>query len=103
VDGDYDESVRKAHECSEKTPGGMLIEGTAFEGYKDVPRVSKISTSDCSAWPIKCRQSLKRTNQIVSFERTLHMRVIHNPGRDLFGFCLNQDLFGQRPQYTIDF
>jgi diaminopropionate ammonia-lyase len=39
VDGDYDESVRKAHEWSEKTPGGMLIEGTAFEGYKDVPRV----------------------------------------------------------------
>jgi diaminopropionate ammonia-lyase len=39
VDGDYDESVRKAHEWGEKTPGGMLIEGTAFEGYEDVPRV----------------------------------------------------------------
>ena len=39
VDGDYDESVRKAHEWGEKTPGGMLIEGIAFEGYEDVPRV----------------------------------------------------------------
>ena len=39
VDGDYDESVRKAHEWGENIPGGMLIEGTAFEGYRDVPRV----------------------------------------------------------------
>jgi diaminopropionate ammonia-lyase len=36
VDGDYDESVRQAH-------GGMLIEGTAFKGYEDVPRVRFLS------------------------------------------------------------
>jgi len=39
VDGDYDEAVRVAHRWGEETSGGMLIEGTAFEGYEDVPRV----------------------------------------------------------------
>jgi diaminopropionate ammonia-lyase len=58
VDGDYDESVRKAHKWSEKTPGGMLIEGTAFEGYKDVPKV-RCFTSYYGVWSIKCCQGFK--------------------------------------------
>jgi len=40
VEGDYDEAVRVAHKWGVGTPGGMLIEGTAFEGYEDIPRVS---------------------------------------------------------------
>jgi diaminopropionate ammonia-lyase len=39
VEGCYDESVRVAHAWGEEMRGGMLIEGTAFEGYEDVPRV----------------------------------------------------------------
>lgn len=38
IEGDYDETVRQAHHWGEETEGGMLIEGTAFEGYEDVPR-----------------------------------------------------------------
>lgn len=41
VSGDYDESVRAAHRWGEENEGGILIEGTAFEGYEDVPGVSK--------------------------------------------------------------
>lgn len=39
VEGCYDDSVRVAHQWGEETEGGMLIEGTAFEGYEDVPKV----------------------------------------------------------------
>jgi diaminopropionate ammonia-lyase len=39
VEGDYDESVRQAHQWGEETEDRMLIEGTAFEGYEDVPKV----------------------------------------------------------------
>lgn len=38
IEGDYDETVRQAHHWGEETESGMLIEGTAFEGYEDVPR-----------------------------------------------------------------
>ncbi|KAG4432904.1 hypothetical protein IFR05_011622 [Cadophora sp. M221] len=38
VEGYYDDSVRVAHQWGEDTQGGMLIEGTAFEGYEDVPK-----------------------------------------------------------------
>ncbi|KAH7370045.1 diaminopropionate ammonia-lyase family protein [Rhexocercosporidium sp. MPI-PUGE-AT-0058] len=38
VEGCYDDSVRVAHRWGEDTEGGMLIEGTAFEGYEDVPK-----------------------------------------------------------------
>lgn len=40
VSGDYDKSVNVAHRWGEKTEGGMLIEGTAFEGYEDLPKVN---------------------------------------------------------------
>jgi len=49
VNGDYDESVRQAHRWGEETDGGMLIEGTAFEGYVDVPKV-------CSGFRSKTRR-----------------------------------------------
>jgi diaminopropionate ammonia-lyase len=39
VQGDYDECVRVAHQWGDEAEGGMLIEGTAFEGYVDIPRV----------------------------------------------------------------
>lgn len=39
VEGCYDDSVKVAHRWGEEHEGGMLIEGTAFEGYEDVPRV----------------------------------------------------------------
>ncbi|PVH73722.1 tryptophan synthase beta subunit-like PLP-dependent enzyme, partial [Cadophora sp. DSE1049] len=38
VEGCYDDSVRVAHRWGEENEGGMLIEGTAFEGYEDVPK-----------------------------------------------------------------
>jgi len=39
VEGCYDDSVGVAHRWGEENEGGMLIEGTAFEGYEDVPKV----------------------------------------------------------------
>jgi diaminopropionate ammonia-lyase len=42
VNGDYDETVRVAHTWGVETPGGMLIEGTAFEGYEDIPKVGQL-------------------------------------------------------------
>ncbi|KAK0106359.1 hypothetical protein ONS96_003994 [Cadophora gregata f. sp. sojae] len=38
VEGCYDDSVKVAHCWGEENKGGMLIEGTAFEGYEDVPK-----------------------------------------------------------------
>ncbi|KAH7395620.1 pyridoxal-phosphate dependent enzyme-domain-containing protein [Cadophora sp. MPI-SDFR-AT-0126] len=38
VEGCYDVSVKVAHRWGEDNQGGMLIEGTAFEGYEDVPK-----------------------------------------------------------------
>ncbi|KAH8773301.1 putative diaminopropionate ammonia-lyase [Hyaloscypha finlandica] len=38
ADGDYDHTVRTAHQFGEETEGFMLIEAVAYEGYEDVPR-----------------------------------------------------------------
>lgn len=39
ADGDYDHTVRTAHQFGEETEGFMLIEAVAYEGYEDIPRV----------------------------------------------------------------
>ena len=39
VEGCYDDSVEVAHRWGKENEGGMLIEGTAFEGFEDVPKV----------------------------------------------------------------
>jgi diaminopropionate ammonia-lyase len=50
VDGDYDDAVRVAHKWGGETSGGMLIEGTAFEGYEDVPRVCRYPSLEFLSW-----------------------------------------------------
>jgi diaminopropionate ammonia-lyase len=36
-EGNYDECVRMANTLAEKTPGSVIIQDTAWEGYEDIP------------------------------------------------------------------
>ncbi|KAI9933563.1 hypothetical protein ASPWEDRAFT_43396 [Aspergillus wentii DTO 134E9] len=37
VDGDYDTAVQEATDAARRTDGGLLIQDTALEGYKEIP------------------------------------------------------------------
>lgn len=37
IQGDYDDTVRRAAEKTASSPGGLLIQDTSFEGYEDIP------------------------------------------------------------------